>query len=80
MARSRADFISKIGIVCEEADESGYWLELLVEAGHVKGDRVAPLVKEANELTAIFVASRKTAMQSRSPRWSIDNKQSTINN
>jgi four helix bundle protein len=63
MARSRADFISKIGIVCEEADESGYWLELLVEAGHVIGDRVAALIKEANELTAIFVSSRKTAMQ-----------------
>ncbi len=70
MARSRADFISKLGIVCEEADESGYWLELLVEAGHVKAERVQGLIKEANELTAIFVASRKTAMQSPSSRWS----------
>lgn len=70
MARSRADFISKIGIVCEEADESGYWLELLVEAGHANPERIAPLIKEANELTSIFVASRKTAMQSASTRWS----------
>lgn len=70
MARSRADFISKLGIVCEEADESGYWLELLVEAGHVQATRIAPLIKEANELTAIFVASRKTAMEVKSCRWS----------
>jgi four helix bundle protein len=68
MARSQADFVSKIGIVCEEADESGYWMDLLVEAGHVKAEQVASLIKEAGELTAIFVASRKTAKQSNSPR------------
>lgn len=70
MARSRADFVSKVGIVCEEADECGYWMELLVEAGHVSTERVASLIKEANELVAIFVASRKTAMQSSASRWS----------
>ena len=63
MARSQADFISKIGIACEEADESAYWLELLVESGCVTQDRVASLVREANELVAIFAASRKTAKE-----------------
>jgi four helix bundle protein len=45
----------------EEADETLYWLELLEESGLVKGERVKGLMTEANELVAIFVASRKTA-------------------
>jgi len=60
-ARSQADFVSKIGVVEEEADESAYWLEVLLEA-EVTGDHgVKGLLEEANELTAIFVASGKTA-------------------
>ncbi len=60
-ARSRADFISKMGIVEEEADESGYWIELLVESGLVEGKCVASLCEEASQLVAITVASIKTA-------------------
>ena len=60
-ARSKADFISKITIVEEESDESQYWLELLVESAIVAQDKVSQLLKEADELTAIFAASGKTA-------------------
>ncbi len=56
-ARSSADFSAKLGVVLEEADESVYWLELTVESGLVSGERVESLLKEANELVAIFVAS-----------------------
>jgi four helix bundle protein len=60
-SRSRADFVSKIGIVVEEADETVFWLELLSKSGIVKPQRLTPLLKEANELVAIFAASRQTA-------------------
>jgi four helix bundle protein len=60
-ARSRADFISKMGIVEEEADESGLWFELLVESGLVSNEKLTELQREANELTAIAVASIRTA-------------------
>ncbi len=63
--RSKADFISKLGIVEEEADESAYWLEILVAAKVVKPNAAAELLKEANELTAIIAASRKTAKNNR---------------
>jgi four helix bundle protein len=59
--KSSADFINKIVIVEEEADESGYWLELMEEAGLVDAKAIYPLKKEANELTAIFTAIGKTA-------------------
>ena len=61
-AKSRADFINKTSIVEEEADESGFWLELIVDAGLMTATRVKPLLNEASELTAILVASRKTAI------------------
>jgi four helix bundle protein len=60
-ARSGADFVSKLGIVLEEADETLFWLELLMESGIVRTDAIAPLLREANELVAIFVASLRTA-------------------
>lgn len=60
-AKSNADFISKMGIVEEEADESGYWLELLVDSGRVPAVRAEPLAREADELVAIAVASINTA-------------------
>lgn len=63
-ARSRAEFVSKLGIVEEEADESVYWLELLADAGLVKASRLTALIKECNELTAIVVASIRTARTS----------------
>ncbi len=60
-AKSTADFISKMGTVEEEADESLYWMELLVEAGTVKAEQLEALMKEADELLAITVASINTA-------------------
>ena len=59
--RSKADFIAKLGIVEEEADESAYWLEMLVEAKVLRPDSVKGLIAEADELTAIMATSRKTA-------------------
>ena len=60
-ARSRAEFIAKLGTVEEEADESLFWLELVVDSKLATATRVEKLLKEADELTAIFVASIKTA-------------------
>jgi len=59
--RSRADFIAKLGIVEEEADESAFWLEIIIDGGMLKKRRFESLLKEANELVAIMVASRKSA-------------------
>src|SRR5688572_29303994 len=61
-AKSRADFINKTSIVEEEADESGFWLEMVVDAGLMTAARVKPLLEEASEITAMLVASRKTAV------------------
>ena len=60
-AKSNADFISKMGIVEEELDESIYWMELLVESKIIEPAKTELLMKEANELLAITVASIKTA-------------------
>jgi four helix bundle protein len=60
-ARSRADFIAKLGVVLEETDETLLWLELIIAGKILPANRVDPLLKEANELVAIFVASRKSA-------------------
>jgi four helix bundle protein len=60
-AQSRAEFAAKISIVVEEADETLYWLELLKESGLIASERLAQLLREANELVAIAVSSRKTA-------------------
>ena len=60
-ARSTADFISKMGIVEEEADESLYWMELLVDGGIVKPEKLESLIGEAEEILAITVPSIKTA-------------------
>jgi four helix bundle protein len=59
--RSRADFVSKMGIVEEESDESLYWIDVLVELGLVSAKRVEELRHEANEIIAITVSSIKTA-------------------
>jgi four helix bundle protein len=75
-AKSRADFINKTSIVEEEADESCFWLQLLIDPGLLSATRVQPLLKEANELTAIFVASRKTAAR----RKPLENRKSKIEN
>lgn len=60
-ARSNADFISKMGIVEEEADESCFWIEFAIDAKLTQAHRVAGLLDEANQLVAIFVASINTA-------------------
>jgi four helix bundle protein len=60
-AQSRADFAAKMAVVAEEADESLYWLEIVVESGLVKPERLGELLKEANEIVSIVTASRKTA-------------------
>jgi four helix bundle protein len=64
-AKSTADFISKMGIVEEEADESIYWMELLIEAGIVGTNKIESLLKEANELLAIAVSSIRTARRNK---------------
>ena len=79
-AKSRADFINKTSIVEEEADESCFWLELLIDRSLLAPSRVQPLLKEANELTAIFVASRKTAVSRPARRGPIENRKSKIEN
>ncbi len=61
--RSTAEFRAKLGIVEEEVDESAYWLELLAEAGLVKEELIADLRKEADEITAMVVASIRTTRQ-----------------
>lgn len=60
-ARSQAEFIAKMGVVEEEADESMAWLELIADSGLIKRERLIPLMSEADELVAITVASIKTA-------------------
>ena len=64
-AKSTADFIAKMGIVEEEADESLYWMELLIDAGIVNADLLEPLMKEGNELLAITVSSINTARKNK---------------
>jgi len=60
-ARSKIEFISKLGIVEEEADESALWLELIIDGGLMKAALVEPLWSEADELVAIITSSRKSA-------------------
>jgi four helix bundle protein len=60
-ARSKAEFISKMGIVVEEADEAVFWVECLIESGIVKPELLEDLLAEANQLVAIFAASQRTA-------------------
>jgi four helix bundle protein len=64
-ARSRADFVAKLGIVEEECDETIYWMQMVVELKLLKAARLAKLLAEANELLAIVVASIKTARRVR---------------
>jgi len=77
-AKSRADLINKTSIVEEEADESCFWLELLVDAELLGSRQVQPLLQEANEITAILVASRKTAAGRQAA--SFENRKSKVEN
>ena len=60
-AKSKADIISKLGIVLEETDETCFWLELIIEGNLLPKAKVQSLLKEVDELTAIFVSSIKTS-------------------
>ena len=59
--RSKAEFISKLGTVEEEADESAFWMEVIIEVGLLKKQVVEPLLNEANELAKIMASSRSSA-------------------
>ena len=61
IAQSKASFISKLGIVIEEADEAHFWMEFVIDEQLLSKQKVTPLLEEAKELVAIFVSSRKTA-------------------
>ena len=61
IAQSKPSFVSKLSIVIEEADESIFWLEFIIDENLLKRRLVKPLMTEAEELTAIFISSRKTA-------------------
>ena len=65
LAQSKASFISKLSIVLEETDETAFWLEFIIDESLLKSDQVMPLQKEAQELTAIFFSSRKTARENK---------------
>ena len=72
--RSKAEFVAKLGIVVEEADESGYWLELIIDGELLKKTLVEPLITEANELTAIMTAAHKSAQSKiQNPKSKIQN-------
>ncbi|HEX7294235.1 MAG TPA: four helix bundle protein [Pyrinomonadaceae bacterium] len=79
-SRSRAEFIAKIGVVIEEADESGYWLELIIDGGLMSAVRVTPLLDEAVELTKIMTQSRVTALAGSTNKNRKANRQSKIKN
>ena len=75
-ARSRPEFLAKLAIVIEEADETAFWLEFLVDAGLIPATKLQDLISEANQLVAIFNASRTTAKKN--VHSTINNQQSTI--
>jgi four helix bundle protein len=61
LSQSKASFVAKISIVLEESDEAAFWLEFIIDEKLLNKNLVDPLLKEAEELTAIFASSRKTA-------------------
>jgi four helix bundle protein len=72
-ARSKAEFIAKLGTVEEEADECAFWLELIIDADLMSESKIRPLLNEASEIVAIMASSKKTATQSQ-----IANRKSAI--
>jgi four helix bundle protein len=60
-ARSKPEFIAKLGVVEEEADESAFWLELIIETDLLRAGNVKPLLTQAGEIVAIMASSKKTA-------------------
>ena len=72
-ARSKPEFVAKVGVVEEEADESAFWLELIIETSLLSPAKVKPLLAEAGEIVAIMASSKKTATKSQ-----IANRKSAI--
>jgi|SRR6478672_3748301 len=64
-SRSKAEWIAKIGIVVEQADESVFWLEMLTDCEIVPSEKIARLLRKAHELSALFTASQRTARSHR---------------
>ena len=75
-ARSKADFVSKMGIVEEECDETLYWMELLIESRKIPESRVKVLMAEGGEILSMVVASLRTARARPNPQSAIRNPQS----
>ncbi len=75
-AKSTADFLSKLSIVEEEADESVYWMELLAESGIVRENRLVDLIDEGNQIVSIIVSSIKTTKLKRNPKSEFPNPKS----
>ena len=76
-AKSRPDFVSKMGTVEEEADETIYWMELLIDADIVKRARIAELLDEADQILSIVISSIKTAKGIRAnPHSAMSNQKS----
>ena len=80
--RSKAEFVAKLGIAEEEADESAYWMEVIIEGDLLKQKQVEPLLNEAEELTKIFAQSRISASRTlaRTSKRQSSNRQSAIGN
>jgi four helix bundle protein len=79
--RSKAEFVAKMGTCEEEADESAYWMEIIIEGALLKRNQVEPLLNEAEELTRIFAQSRISASRSLArARMQKNNRQSAIGN
>src|SRR2546425_6676324 len=80
--RSRAEFVAKLGVVEEEADESAFWMELIIEGELLKPRQVEPLLNEANELTKIMAQSRisasATLARNRNSQLAIGNQKSAM--
>lgn len=73
-SRSKAEFIARLGVVEEEADESAFWLELIIEGALLSAGKVQALLSEANELVAIMAASRKSAALAANRKLAIGNR------
>jgi hypothetical protein len=78
--RSKAEFAAKLGIVEEEADESAFWIEIIIEAGMLEEHKVKPLLREANEIVAMMVASRRTVGSPCNQKSKIKNQKSHESN
>jgi len=79
--RSKAEFVAKLGIAEEEADKSGYWMEMIIEGELLKPKLVQSLLTEANDLTKIFARSRISASRAlKNSKSSTTNRQSAIGN